>query len=550
MKVTACQLNPKIGDFEGNLNKALGALDQARPQAPDLVVFPELFLMGYPPQDLLEKKWFMDKQAQALDRLAAASQDLPDTGLIIGAAVPTKKDTGRGWYNAAVLIHEGKIAFSQAKSLLPTYDVFDEARYFDPARQVRVVHFKDDVLGLCVCEDTWNDPGFWPDHRLYSHNPVETLAESRPTLFINVAASPFHVGKDEFRYRLIRHHAVRHGVPFIFVNQVGANDELIFDGGSMILDRHGDPIALFPTFVEHVAMVDTAAPGRPGAFAPQEEIATVHEALVLGIRDYLGKSGFTTAVVGLSGGIDSAVTYALAVRALGPDKVLGISMPSMYSSTGSVEDSRQLAANLGAAFKVVPIIDMYNAYLAGLSPHFEGRPTDVTEENIQARIRGNILMAFSNKFGNLVLTTGNKSEMAMGYCTLYGDMAGGLAVLSDVPKGLVYALADYMNREREIIPRATIEKAPSAELRPNQKDQDTLPPYDLLDRVLHLHVEEGLSSREIVAQGYEAEVVGRVVRTINCNEYKRKQAPPGLKVTSKAFGIGRRMPIVAAHEAW
>ena len=550
MKVTACQLNPKVGDFEGNLNKALKALDQARPLSPDLVIFSELFLMGYPPQDLLEKKWFMDKQAQALDRLAAASADLPDTGLILGAAVPTKKDTGRGCYNAAVLIHDGKIAFTQAKSLLPTYDVFDEARYFDPARQVKVVHFKEDVLGLCVCEDTWNDPGFWPDHRIYSHNPVETLAEGRPTLFINVSASPFHVGKDEFRYRLIRHHARKHAVPFVFVNQVGANDELIFDGGSMVLDRHGDPIALFPRFTEHVATVDTEAPGHAEAFVAQEEIASVYQALVLGIQDYLGKSGFTTAVVGLSGGIDSAVTFALAARALGRDNVLGISMPSMYSSAGSVEDSRQLAANLGAAFKVVPITDMYNAYLAGLSPHFEGRSADVTEENIQARIRGNILMAFSNKFGNIVLSTGNKSEMAMGYCTLYGDMAGGLAVLSDAPKGMVYALADYMNREGEVIPRATIEKAPSAELRPNQKDQDTLPPYDILDQVLHLHVEEGLSSRDIVAQGFDPDMVSWVVRTINRNEYKRKQAPPGLKVTSKAFGIGRRMPIVAAYESW
>ena len=549
MKVTIAQLNPKVGDFEGNLAKALSAMAAAEPDSPDLIVFSELFLTGYPPQDLLERKWFIRRQEEALAVLARKSMDRPETGLVIGAALPNNLDPGRGLYNAALLIHRGEIVFSQAKSLLPTYDVFDEARYFDPAREMSVAAFKGRRIGLCVCEDAWNDPGFWPDSRLYSRNPIDDLASQGISLLVNVSASPFHVGKDDLRFRLIRHHAVRHQVPFVFVNQVGGNDELIFDGRSMCFDGQGRTIAYGPAFREHLETVDTSAEGRDEPFQPQHRIESVHQALILGIRDYLEKSGFSRAVVGLSGGIDSAVTYVLAVEAMGADNVLGISMPSMYSSTGSVEDSRQLAANLGREIQVVPIKGIYDAYIQALADPFGGRPPDVTEENIQARIRGNILMAVSNKFGHLVLSTGNKSELSMGYCTLYGDMSGGLSVISDLPKTMVYDLARYINREREIIPRAIIDKAPSAELRPDQKDEDSLPPYPVLDRILQLFVEEGLSSREIVARGFEEETVRWVIRTVNRNEYKRKQAAPGLRVNSKAFGVGRRMPIVAHHEA-
>ncbi|MEW5722968.1 MAG: NAD+ synthase [Thermodesulfobacteriota bacterium] len=547
MRITLAQLNPKVGDFENNLAKALETLERTRAEAPDLVVFPELFLMGYPPQDLLEKAWFVRKQDQALTRLAAASVDFPHTGIVLGAALPSHLTPGRGLYNAAVLLHQGRTVFAQAKSLLPTYDVFDEARYFDPAQDWKVCPFKDEVLGLNVCEDAWNDPGFWQNNPLYACNPIRELAQKNPTLFINVSASPFHAGKDVVRHRLIRGHAVSWGRPFLFLNQVGGNDELIFDGRSMFLDGQGRGLVFCPPFAERVVTLDTKRPAVT-EFAPQDEVESVLQALVLGLRDYMGKSGFKTAVVGLSGGIDSAVTFALAAQALGPENVLGVSMPSMYSSRGSLDDSRALAENLGARYKVVPIKAIYDSYLAELAEPFQNLPPDVTEENIQARIRGNILMAFSNKFGHLVLSTGNKSELAMGYCTLYGDMSGGLAVLSDVPKTMVYDLAGLVNREREIIPRATIEKAPSAELRPNQTDQDTLPPYDLLDRILQLHVEEGFSSEEIIEKGFDPDTVRWVVRTINRNEYKRKQAPPGLKVTSKAFGMGRRMPLVANHD--
>jgi NAD+ synthase (glutamine-hydrolysing) len=548
VKITLAQLNPKVGDFDRNLEKALKALNTAKADKADLIVFPELYLMGYPPQDLLERRWFIKHQEQALKALANASKNFSEIGIIVGAALKNKREPGRGLYNSAVLVHNGQVVYSQAKSLLPTYDVFDEDRYFDTASKVKPVPFQDESLGLCVCEDAWNDPDLWLQQQLYDLDPLSNLHEMGAGVIINISASPFHTGKDEIRFRLIHNHAKRLGVPLVFVNQVGGNDELIFDGRSMVLDKKGHPVALFPAFEEHVETVDITQTGTKGMFRPQDPVESVRQALVLGIRDYLGKSGFSRAVVGLSGGIDSAVTFALAAEALGRGNVLGVSMPSMHSSTGSVEDSRVLAANLDTDFRVVPIKGIYDAYMAELADHFTGLPLDVTEENIQARIRGNILMAISNKFGHLVLATGNKSEMAMGYCTLYGDMSGGLAVLSDVPKTMVYQLADHINTTGEIIPRAIIEKAPSAELRPDQKDQDTLPPYDVLDRVLQLHVEDGFSGAEIIDQGFDPEMVRFVVGTINRNEYKRKQAPPGLKVTSKAFGIGRRMPLVAKHD--
>lgn len=545
MKITLAQLNPKVGDFDGNLAKALNVLEQVAPESPDLIVMPELYLMGYPPQDLLEKKWFIRLQQEALSRLTAESEKMPDTGIIIGAAMPSQKESGRGLYNSALLINRGKVVFNQAKSLLPTYDVFDEDRYFDTASKIKALTFKGDTIGLCVCEDAWNDPDLWLQQKLYSLDPLANLSEQGASLIINISASPFHLGKDEIRYRLIRGHARRLKAAFVFVNQVGGNDELIFDGRSMCLDNKGEPIAILPAFKEEFRTVDLDRPGTSDLFIPQDGIESVYQALILGIRDYLGKSGFKSAVVGLSGGIDSAVTFSLAAAALGRDNVLGISMPSMYSSAGSVDDSRALAENLGAPFKIAPIKNVYDSYMTGLNEHFAGTEEDVTEENIQARIRGNILMAFSNKYNHLVLATGNKSELSMGYCTLYGDMCGGLSVLSDVPKVMVYELAEYINREKEIIPRATIEKAPSAELRPDQKDEDSLPPYPVLDEILQLYIEEGLSCSEITAKGFEAETVKWIAKTVNRNEYKRRQSAPGLKVTSKAFGVGRRMPVVA-----
>jgi len=517
-------------------------------EAPDLVILPELFLCGYPPRDLLERHWFIQQSLEAVDQLRALSQRYPKTGILVGAPLPTGRPTGKGLYNAALLICNGEVVFQQNKSLLPTYDVFDEARYFDPADQVAVVPFRGEMLGISICEDAWNDPELWL-RVPYDADPIASLAAAGATLLINISASPFWVGKDTIRYRLLSNHARRHCLPFIFVNQVGANDELIFDGRSLVVNGSGQPVVIFPSFREEVQTVDTQAMSPLPAYTPEPRLESIYQALVLGIRDYTRKTGFRQVVLGLSGGIDSSLACCLAVDALGPENVLGVSMPSPYSSAGSIEDARQLAQNLGIRFLVIPITDIFNAYLDTLTPCFEGRPPDVTEENIQSRIRGNILMALSNKFGYLVLTTGNKSELAVGYCTLYGDMSGGLAVIADLPKTVVYELARYVNREREIIPQACLTKPPSAELRPNQTDQDTLPPYNILDGILQLYIDEGKSLAEIVAQGYEQETVAWVLRAVDRNEYKRWQAPPGLKVTSKAFGMGRRMPVAARYSA-
>ncbi len=543
MKVTLAQLNPVVGDIGGNIEKVKEALEKSAIDQTDLIVFPELFIVGYPPKDLLEKGWFIQKVDQAINKLTQISLEYPETGLIIGAPLPTGQDRGKGLANTAVLIYRGEVLLVQQKSLLPTYDVFDEARHFDPASETEVISFKGERLGISICEDAWNDPDFWPDRLLYDEDPIQKLAEQGATLLINISASPFHLGKDELRYNLIRNHAQKHHIPFVFVNQIGGNDDLIFDGGSMCFDKEGNPIRVAPLFQEDLWTVDMNKPGEADPYIPCEKIDSVYQALVLGLGDYLKKCGFKGAVVGLSGGIDSALTATLAVSALGKENVLGITMPSQFSSGGSVEDSRKLAENLGIRFEIIPIAPVHEAYLQSLKRHFEGKDNDVTEENIQARIRGNILMAFSNKFGYLLLSTGNKSELAVGYCTLYGDMSGGLSVISDVPKTMVYELAEYVNRQKEIIPQITVEKAPSAELRPDQTDQDTLPPYPVLDKILHDYIEEGYSVDEIVEQGMDRETVLWVVRTVDRNEYKRKQSAPGLKVTSKAFGVGRRMPV-------
>jgi len=546
MKITIAQLNPVVGDVDGNLKIVKETFDKFSKDS-DLVVFPELFLSAYPPRDLLENSGFIENVQAAVRELKKISAEHPQTGLLLGAAVPTKTDTGKGLYNSALLIYQGKIISSRHKSLLPTYDVFDESRYFDPAPEVHVVPFKGEKLGVSVCEDAWNDPELWPQ-RNYSFDPIEALAREGATVFINLSASPFHVGKEETRYRVFRNHSKNHKTPFIYVNQVGANDELIFDGRSMFIDGNGKPVVTFPSFREHVQTIDTGSQGTDGSYVPQDRTESVYQALVLGIRDYMRKCGFSKAVIGLSGGIDSAVTCCLAKEALGSENLLAVSMPSPYSSRGSLDDSKKLAGNLGIDYKVVPISGIYQSYTETLRRHFKGRKIDVTEENLQARIRGNILMAFSNKFGYLLLSTGNKSEVSVGYCTLYGDMSGGLAVISDVPKTMVYELAHYMNRESIIIPREIVEKAPSAELKPDQKDQDTLPPYDILDKILHHYVDEGQTVKQILEKNFDAGTVEWVAKAVNRNEYKRRQAPPGLKITTKAFGQGRRMPIAAKKD--
>lgn len=545
MKITMAQLNPVVGDIQGNTERILAAWEKYDQNGSDLLITSELYLCGYPPQDLLERSSIVDQIEVAVQKLRQESQRFSCCGLIIGAPVEGYQPQGKDLINAALLIYRGSILLTQGKSLLPTYDVFDERRYFEPATRPQVVEFKGVRLGISLCEDAWNADEFWPGRLPYTTDPIAELAQQGAQLMINLSASPFHRGKEELRFKLLQSHARRHQVPFIYVNQVGGNDELLFDGRSMFVDEKGRVVQAWPGFREHVDTVDTDQRGGEEDYLPMEGIESVHEALVMGIRDYLHKTGFSKALVGLSGGIDSAVTAVLACRALGAHNVLGISMPSPFSSPGSIFDSRELAQRLGMDFKIINIESMYNTYLQALTPDFQGLDRDTTEENIQARIRGNILMAYSNKFGYLVLSTGNKSEMAVGYCTLYGDMSGGLSVLSDVPKTMVYELAEFINRQKIIIPQQIINKPPSAELSFDQVDQDTLPPYEILDSILDLYVEKGASRQEIIAAGYTAETVDWIIKTINRNEYKRKQAAPGLKVTSKAFGIGRRMPVAA-----
>jgi len=548
MKCVLAQLNPVIGDVRGGLTRIKEILSDRGGDA-DLVIFPELFLVGYPPRDILEKPGFIESTQAAVEELSALSMEYPDTGILVGLPTPTGRKTGKGLHNSALLIYRGGIAGTAHKSHLPSYDVFDETRYFDPAKSSDVIPFKGEKLGVTICEDMWHDPGLWPG-RLYDFDPVEHLVKKGATILINMSASPFYDGKEGIRISLIRKHAVRHGRPFLFVNQVGGNDELIFDGRSICVDHAGETTSVFPSFTEHIETVDTSARGNPDLYVPQERVEALHDALVLGIRDYMRKCGFEKAVLGISGGIDSAVTCALAAEAIGADNVLGISMPSPYSAKESAEYSRDLARNLGVELREIPISGIYNAYLEALGGELgipEGE-VDVSLQNVQARIRGKILMAFSNRFGHILLTTGNKSELAVGYCTLYGDMAGGLAAISDVPKTMVYRLAGYINREKEIIPTSIIDRAPSAELKPGQLDQDTLPPYDVLDSILYYYMEEGHSAEKLEEKGFDPATVKWVINAVDRNEYKRRQAPPGLKVTTKAFGIGRRMPIAARYD--
>lgn len=547
MRIALAQLNPVVGDTEGNLHLFEQTLQQAAAMNPELVVFPELFITGYPPRDLLHCEWFVERVEQARDRAVSMTGRWPGIGVLFGCVGRNPDRTGRRLLNCAVLAGDGRELFRQSKSLLPNYDVFDEARYFEPARQVAAFPYGRMRLGITICEDVWNSSGF-PGVVRYDRDPVAELAAQGADVILNIAASPFRTGVDAVRLRLAREHARKHGVPFVMLNQVGGNDELVFDGRSIVLDRAGRPVAVLPAFEPAVAFVDTEEVGDDARYRQPDEVESVYRALVLGVKDYLHKCGFSRAVLGLSGGIDSAVTACLATAALGPERVLGVAMPSPFSSEGSVADARALARNLDIELLELPIGEVYDRYRKVLSPAFAGRPEDATEENIQARIRGNLLMAISNKQGQIVLTTGNKSELAVGYCTLYGDMSGGLAVLADVTKTMVYRLARFINRERELIPPSSIAKPPSAELRPGQTDQDTLPPYEVLDPILELYVDEGRSPEDIVRSGFDRRVVAWVVAAVDRNEYKRRQAAPGLKVSSKAFGAGRRLPIAGRYE--
>ncbi|MCI0452220.1 MAG: NAD+ synthase [Candidatus Latescibacteria bacterium] len=544
MRIALVQLNPTVGDVEGNLARILRHLDDAHTRGAQLVVFHELVVSGYPPQDLLERRDFLAQCEAAIERVREASARLPGLGIVVGTPLPTRFGPGKGVANCALLIEGGKVLHRHDKLLLPTYDVFDEARHFEPGVAATPVDFGGERLGISVCEDAWNDPDLCRPP-LYRVDPIAMLAEAGATLMVNVSASPFSVGKEAFRADLLRSHCRRHRVPFVMVNQVGGNDELVFDGCSLFVGADGGVRAALPAFEEAVQIVDTSADAPAIDHHALPELESIHRAIVVGVRDYFAKCGFHRAVVGVSGGVDSALTLCFAAEALGAANVLAVAMPSPFSSPRSLEDARALAENLGVRIEVVPIREAMDAYDRVLANLFRGRPKDVTEENIQARIRGNVLMAISNKFGHLVLSTGNKSELAVGYCTLYGDMSGGLAVISDVPKTTVYALARRINETRRVIPEYTITREPSAELRPDQKDTDTLPPYEVLDPVLDAYIEDRLSIAEIVARGFDRKAVEWVVAAVHRSEYKRKQAAPGIKVTSKAFGVGRRFPVAA-----
>jgi len=541
LRVALLQLNPTAGDLNGNSSLIVRGVRAARERGADLVVTPELALMGYLPRDLLMSQGFVRRAGEMLAGLAEDLRDAPP--VLVGVATPNPAEMGRPLFNSAVLLRGGVAGPVFHKTLLPTYDVFDEDRYFEPAQEPQILDWNGLRLGISICEDVWNDRDFW-QRRRYHQDPIEALVQKGATAIINLSASPFEAGKQLRRERMLAHMASKYRVPVAYVNQVGGNDDLIFDGRSGAWDAAGRMIARARGFEDDIVIADLETGAGSIAeddFAPEAEI---WHALVLGVRDYARKTGFSHVLLGLSGGIDSALTAAIAADAMGAENVLGVMMPSMYSSSGSVDDSVELARNLGIRTERLPISGIMHTYEGVLADVFGGRKPDVTEENIQSRIRGNLLMALSNKFGSLLLTTGNKSEMAVGYCTLYGDMNGGLAVIADLPKMMVYRVSRWRNRRKADIPEAILTKAPSAELRPDQTDQDSLPPYELLDEILELHLEQSQSAEEIIARGHDEATVRRILRLVRIAEFKRKQAAPVLKVTSRAFGTGWRMPIV------
>jgi NAD+ synthase (glutamine-hydrolysing) len=563
MRVTLAQLNYTVGAFDAIFARVAGAAAQARAAGADLLVLSELATTGYPPRDLLTHTSFIDASLALRDRIARLSD--AQLGIVVGAVERNPAGDGKPLFNTAVLCHDGRIAARHRKTLLPTYDVFDEHRYFEPGVSVEPMTFKGVRLGVTVCEEIWNDATFWPQ-RLYARDPVAELAAAGAEIFINISSSPFTMGKAGLRREMIRQHAIRHRRPFLYLNQVGGNDELVFDGHSTGFGPDGSLLLRARDFEEDFVVIDLETKTAPRAAGLKPRLHNLREvsasrselrevsasreeeawkALRLGLRDYTAKCGFRDVVLGLSGGIDSALTAALASDALGPSHVTGVAMPARYSSHHALRDAEQLARNLGIGFHVLPIDGIFQGYLDVLKATLP--PCDVAEQNLQARARGAVLMAFSNTLGSMLLSTGNKSELAVGYCTLYGDMCGGLAVLSDVPKTLVYDLARFVNRRHEIIPQSSLTKAPSAELRPDQTDQDTLPPYEIIDRVIEAYIERDQDVATIAGSGLDREVVEDIVRRIALNEYKRRQAAPGLKITSRAFGVGRRFPIAAEY---
>lgn len=545
MKIALGQINPTVGDFPGNAAKIIQFAQQARSAGAGLILFPELSVCGYPPRDLVERPSFVARNRESIEKIATETQGI---AVICGVVTPAKAETGKSVMNSAALLRDGRVEFIQSKMLLPTYDVFDEMRNFAPAKSQQLFSFCGKRIALTICEDAWNDKHFW-NRRLYGVDPVEELARAGGDLVLNISASPFWLGKRELRRDILAALAKNHNVPVAMVNQVGGNDSLVFDGSSLVIAPDGRVIAQGKSFAEDLVYFDSQSLTGEMHEQIEGEEASAYEALVLGTRDYVRKCGFQRVIIGLSGGIDSALTAAIAVDAVGAENVTGVGMPGPYSSQGSIDDARQLAKNLGIRFELLTINEIYEACRKTLAPVFAGLPQDATEENIQSRSRGMVLMSLSNKFGALVLSTGNKSELAVGYCTLYGDMVGGLAVISDVPKTLVYGLSAYVNSRRPVIPQATIDKPPSAELRPDQKDSDSLPPYDVLDAILEDYVEEARSAEQIaVAHDFELELVKRVIHMVERSEYKRQQAAPGIKISTKAFGYGRRFPIAAKPE--
>jgi len=545
VKIALGQINPTVGDFSGNAAKIIEFSRRAHAGGAELILFPELSVCGYPPRDLVERSSFVARNRETAEQIATATRDI---AVICGLVTPAQSETGKSVMNSAALLQDGKIAFLQSKMLLPTYDVFDEMRNFAPAKSQNLFSLREKRVALTICEDAWNDKLFWPK-RLYTVDPVDALVRAGGDIVLNISASPFWIGKREVRRDMLASIARHHKVPVAMVNQVGGNDSLVFDGSSIVLNAEGKIIAQAKSFEEDLICFDSQSLSGDMHEQTEGEEASVYAALVLGTRDYILKCGFRKAIIGLSGGVDSALTAVIAADAVGPENVIGVGMPGPYSSPGSIEDARAVARNLGIRFELLSIDGAVEAYRTTLKDVFADCKEDTTEENIQSRARGMLLMALSNKFGAIVLSTGNKSELGVGYCTLYGDMVGGLAVISDVPKTLVYRLSRYVNSRRPVIPQATLEKPPSAELRPDQKDSDSLPPYEILDAVLEDYVEDAHPAQRIAAdRGFDIAVVRRVVGMVDRAEYKRQQAAPGIKISPKAFGYGRRFPIAAKSE--